>query len=146
MKLKIEYHYVIRTNGYAGNYERELTAFVTGLTGDSMVGEDYAKSAIKRSSETYIDELQEKINSQCDDEHGMNFCSLYGSKADDLLIIFNQRPSKKDLGFLEAGLRLFASVYEQKEKEFVPKGSVKILGWELMEARTGYKLLESQKL
>lgn len=42
---EIAWYVLIHTNAYAGNFERELVAFITGLIGECGVGEEEAKIA-----------------------------------------------------------------------------------------------------
>lgn len=44
---KIYYTCRIDTDHYAGNFEREMVAFITGQVGECCVGEEYAKLADK---------------------------------------------------------------------------------------------------
>lgn len=56
--------FVIDTNTYAGGFERQLCAFITGHTGDCKVG--------KKEADTYL-ETHEPLNNvlQVEDENGM---------------------------------------------------------------------------
>lgn len=45
--MKSKYIFIIDTDSYAGNFERELTAYITGVVGGCEVGDDFAKIYIK---------------------------------------------------------------------------------------------------
>lgn len=50
------YSIVIKTNQYAGNFERELCAHLTGIVGECEVGEEYVDESITEIFEQSIDE------------------------------------------------------------------------------------------
>jgi len=67
--VHIEYKLVIETDQYAGNFEREMCAYMTGRIGDCEVGGEQAKVA--------KEDLPEKVWEWCDqcierkpDDHG----------------------------------------------------------------------------
>lgn len=71
MEIFQGYIFVIDTNNYAGNFEREMCAFITGKVGDCNVGEKYA---IKANS-VLTKEQQEWFEYFCAwlaDENGIN--------------------------------------------------------------------------
>lgn len=67
---------VIDTDKYAGNFERELCAFVTGVLGDCGVGEDFAYMYFEETGEE--DSRFLEMVDQRPDEHGCcRPCSIW---------------------------------------------------------------------
>jgi hypothetical protein len=56
---------VIDTEQYAGNFEREMCAYITGQTGECSVGDDWAR--LYASTIKYIDWWEEHIAQRPDD-------------------------------------------------------------------------------
>lgn len=70
------YLFVIDTNRYAGNFEREMCAYITGQIGECEVGEEQAKLA-KQEIPEVVAKLEELIES-VPDEHGCHRpCSIF---------------------------------------------------------------------
>lgn len=42
------YQLLVKTNCYAGNFERELCAFMTGQVGDCEVGDEFVEEEIQK--------------------------------------------------------------------------------------------------
>lgn len=58
---KIEYKVVVDTDKYAGNFEREMTAFMTGVVGDCEVGSELQKTFQIECSEDICFEMDNLI-------------------------------------------------------------------------------------
>lgn len=67
--MSTRYYFVIDTDAYAGNFEREMCAYVTGSVGDCGVGDGPAKVAKKELDQHSMDILDD-ILAQVADEHG----------------------------------------------------------------------------
>lgn len=68
--------FVIDTEQYAGNFEREMCAYITGVTGECGVGEDFANLYLKETGEeeSRFIELLEQVS----DDHGCHRpCVIY---------------------------------------------------------------------
>ena len=63
--------FVIDTDQYAGNFEREMCAFITGLVGECGKGEDEANLAFKQLPKFAKDWFIDHVSSEPDD-HGCN--------------------------------------------------------------------------
>lgn len=63
------YIFVVDTDAYAGNFEREMTAFVTGVIGDCGRGQEEADLFAKAVSEEVQDSFQ-NLMAQVPDDHG----------------------------------------------------------------------------
>ena len=64
------YTFVIDTDQYAGNFERELCAYLTGIVGECGVGSEFKDIARKEIPEDLQEELDKIIAHVPDDEHG----------------------------------------------------------------------------
>ena len=64
------YLFVIDTNRYAGNFERQMCAYVTGRIGECGVGKEYAELA-RQEIPDVVAKLEELIEG-VPDEHGCN--------------------------------------------------------------------------
>lgn len=64
-----KWQFVIDTNQYAGNFEREMCAYITGCIGDCEVGEEFAELARKELSEDQLEAFDSAIIN-VPDEHG----------------------------------------------------------------------------
>jgi hypothetical protein len=68
--------FVIDTNSYAGNFERELTAYCTGIVGELGNGEEEAANFKKRCADHT--EIFEDLVELKNDEHGYPWpCEIY---------------------------------------------------------------------
>jgi hypothetical protein len=63
---------ILDTDHYAGNFERETTAYATGTVGDCGVGEELAKEFHAMGvDQALLDEIEDKMHYESD-EHGCN--------------------------------------------------------------------------
>ncbi len=69
--MKIKYIFVIDTDQYAGNFERNICAYCTGQIGDCKVGKEEADKFLQKYGEKIIFEMEEIIE-QRPDEHGIH--------------------------------------------------------------------------
>lgn len=72
-----KYMFVIDTDSYAGNFERPLTAYCTGCTGDCGVGEGQAELFEQEEGEDVLYEADEFIGSEPDDRGCHRPCVIY---------------------------------------------------------------------
>ena len=64
------YEFVIDTDEYAGNFEREMCAYVTGRVGDCQVGEDIAEKVRDEIEQSdFFDEI-DRVVVTLPDDHG----------------------------------------------------------------------------
>ena len=64
------YEFVIDTTEYAGNFEREMCAYVTGCTGDCGIGGDVADKVRDEISQSgFFDEIDDLV-CRLPDDHG----------------------------------------------------------------------------
>lgn len=51
--IETKYYLIVNTNSYAGNFERDLCAHLTGFTGECGVGENFIDDEIHEMFESY---------------------------------------------------------------------------------------------
>lgn len=111
-----EHALVIKTNSYAGNFERELCAFTTGQIGECEVGKKYV--------ERHIEEIfEEVIGQEAEDNcyRPVAIASNYGiGSSNDVAIFFENYPDKELIEIIESRAEIFANEH-----------SIEILGMEL---------------
>lgn len=61
------YLYVIDTDSYAGAFEREMCAFITGIFGECNVGEEMAKAAIEELTSEELAWMESNVYAEPDD-------------------------------------------------------------------------------
>ena len=109
---------VITTNKYAGNFEREICAYCTGVIGDCGVGEKIAE-AFPYNKDKWEDKML-----QSPDEHGCyRPVSIWGApKYNDVAMFFYKRPSKSELNIIRL-----------RAKEFAANNKLEILSFGLLQ-------------
>ncbi|HMC00498.1 MAG TPA: hypothetical protein VKN14_05620 [Flavobacteriaceae bacterium] len=120
---------IIDTNSYAGNFERQITAFCTGMVGEYGIGDDYAKM-FKEAHPDYVEEFLD-IVTQWPDDHGCPTAiwrTKKGGKYNSVAIFFDKKPSKKQLEFIKNQALKFSSMSKYK-------GPSKILGLRLIKPK-----------
>lgn len=98
------YSIVIKTNQYAGNFERELCAHLTGIVGECEVGEEYVDEA--------IEEIFEESVAQMPDDNGCRRPVSLGSQNEgatghDVVIYFEYEPTKEQVEIIKERLLTF---------------------------------------
>jgi hypothetical protein len=66
---EIKWVFIIDTNQYAGNFERDMCAYCTGQIGDCKVGEEESEKFEIKYGQEFINEMSEIIENR-PDEHG----------------------------------------------------------------------------
>ena len=72
-----KYIFVIDTNKHAGNFERQMCAYITGQIGDCKVGEEMANLAKKELSKEQYDLFNDIITNISDDHGFYSPCSIW---------------------------------------------------------------------
>lgn len=73
------YKFIIDTDQYAGNFERELTAYCTGIVGDCHVGEEFLDEKISPGIfDNVLDLFENAVEMVPDEEYGyMRSTTIY---------------------------------------------------------------------
>ena len=126
---RAKYAIVIKTDSYAGNFEREMCAYVTGHTGDCEVGEEFVDEDI---AEKFVNIIgNEQDDNGCYRPVALG-CDIDGYTNQDVVIFFDDKPSDEHIGIIKERLDTFD--YES---------AIKVEGIEMVEF---YQSIKSVKL
>ena len=105
----VKYAVIVRTDSYAGNFERELCAHLTGTVGECYVGMKYVDSAV---SELFYEDVEQKP-----DEHGTHRPVSLGIDLDytnmDVVIWFRNKPTLSQMSIIRNRIETFPSLYRR---------------------------------
>ena len=126
-----DYILIADTEMYAGNFEREMTAFSTGAVGECGVGQDQAdlfRSELMPDADEYdptLFEVDDHINAYEADEHGCGRpTSIWEDgkgKYNALAIFFNEKPTQEMI-----------KVMQDRSAVYAGKNKIKILGYSMI--------------
>lgn len=108
---------VIKTDSYAGNFEREMCAHLTGCVGECEVGKDYVDEIIKEKFNNVRDEADDN---GCYRPVALG-CDINGFTNQDVVIFFKTEPTQEQL-----------DIIKERSVDFNYSGE-KILGFELVQ-------------
>lgn len=120
-----KYAILIKTDSYAGNFERELCAHLTGHIGECGVGDNYVDESIAEKFENYV--------AQEEDEgcyRPVNLGYDFGYSNDDVIIWFNEKPTEELIDIIKERLETFNETklkLESWNKDVIGIKEVKIL-------------------
>lgn len=126
---RAKYAIVIKTDSYAGNFEREMCAYVTGHTGDCEVGEEFVDEDIAKKFVNIIGNEQD--DNGCYRPVALG-CDIDGYTNQDVVIFFDDKPGDEHIGIIKERLDTFD--YES---------AIKVEGIEMVEF---YQSIKSVKL
>lgn len=72
--------FVIDTQDYAGNFERELTAYITGMVGDCRVGEDMVEYYKEETGDGTCEKFSDLLEYRPDENGCARPCAIYPTK------------------------------------------------------------------
>ena len=106
MGQRAKFAVLISTNKYAGNFEREMCAHLTGHVGDCEVGQEYV--------EDEIETLFESVIGNEADDHGCYRpvalgCDIEGGTNQDVVIFFDKKPTQEHLDTIKERLPDFVN-------------------------------------
>jgi hypothetical protein len=135
---KIKYELIISTNKYAGNFERQLCAHVTGQVGDCEVGEEFVEDDIQEMFEDIVEGVyQEGYSRPC----AIGFYSkVPGVTNNDVIIYFYNNPTDEMLKTVKERVSTFANKY----KELNPTFSSSVDGLEIIGIRLVQKVITTK--
>lgn len=127
--------FVVKTDNYAGNYEREMCAFLTGVMGDCEVGDVSAGLyALKYPGDN---PWQEKLL-QVSDEHGCHRPVSIWNNCQDVAIFLEDKPTPEDVQFLRKRASLFVLDPRISDSGDDSKPRIAITGFELIEYKVEF--------
>jgi hypothetical protein len=113
--MQPKYSIVVKTNQYAGNFERELCAHLTGMVGECEVGHELLEESITEIFEESIAEVP-------DDNGTLRPVSLgssnEGASSQDVVIYFNHEPTKEQVQTIKERLLTFTTYHPVRGLEF----------------------------
>lgn len=103
---------VLRNDKYAGNFEREMTAYITGQIGECEVGDTQAEIAKNELCEEHLEYFDENMIHESD-EHGCERpCSIWNADGNsgykDVAIFFDVIPPQDILKMMLERARNFS--------------------------------------
>jgi hypothetical protein len=104
-----DYAILIKTDSYAGNFEREMCAHVTGHIGECGVGDEYVDESIAEKFEDYI--TQESDETGCYRPAALGYD--LGGSSDDVVIWFNQKPTQEHIDIIKERLKTYNEVAKE---------------------------------
>lgn len=105
-----EYVIIVRTDSYAGNFERELCAHLTGIVGDCEVGDDYVDENVESIFEGIVKHMP-------DDNGTRRPVSLGGCKktreftSNDVVIWFDSIPTPEQQAIIKERAETFNQIH-----------------------------------
>lgn len=126
---KTGYAFVIDTDSYAGNFERELCAHVTGTIGECEAGEEY------------VEDLPinfDNVQHVADDNGTYRPVSIWKSPIknsyDSVAIFFDKKPSQEQIDFMKERSKTFIEKNKQisSESSFYRIKEFNITGYRLI--------------
>lgn len=108
MKNKKNWIFVIDTDLYAGNFEREMCAYITGQVGDCGVGENFADDFQEEEKKSIVEKFVNIVEHR-PDEHGCNRpCAIWESpKYQSVAIFFYKKPSEELIDVMKRRSKIF---------------------------------------
>lgn len=76
-EIKMKYYFVIDTDEYAGSFERQMCAYVTGQVGECGVGQKIANHARQKLSKHMLEIFDEFVMQEPDDHGCHRPCKIY---------------------------------------------------------------------
>lgn len=128
MARRAKFAVVIKTDSYAGNFEREMCAHLTGHIGECEVGREYADESI-------AEKFDDVIGNEADDNGCYRpvalGCDIKGFTNKDVVIFFDKKPTKKQLELIKTRSTnfIYKPICGKKEK---------ILGFELVQFHNSF--------
>jgi len=126
-----EYAIVVRTDSYAGNFERELCAHLTGQIGECEVGEEYVDKEIQKIFNSLV--------TRKSDDHGcwrpvsLGGCQLTpGYSGQDAVIWLSKLPTSEHMKIIREKASTFSDVYPENAYRYKPFIPIKIEGIDIL--------------
>lgn len=122
--------FVIKTDSYAGNFEREMCGYITGEVGECEMG---AKEAAQFKSDYPENYEFEDLVLRFPDDHGCyRPATMWSHKCSDVAIFLEERPTEAQLAFMRDRARKFAVITNPRDGKHKV---ITIFGFELRDYR-----------
>ncbi|MFA5207401.1 MAG: hypothetical protein WC428_01975 [Candidatus Paceibacterota bacterium] len=142
--------FIVKTDAYAGNFEREMCAYMTGQIGECEVGKSY----VDQEEKSLLDKLFHNILSLPDDNgcyrpvsilSGDTYFDLkmpQNEKSNSLVIYFDDQLTEVQIEELKKRAYEFPQVWEDNRHVYVKHSRlVKVLGFMIVENETTSKII-----
>lgn len=132
--IETSWVFIVDTDQYAGNFEREMTAYCTGVVGQCGVGEEAKELFMQDYSEDFSWEMCEKMEQRADDNGCLRPSSIWRSKNkdnyknDSVAMFFNEELSSKIIEMITTRAEQFTNTLDGIMKK---KRTMKILGFRI---------------
>lgn len=132
VKLNNGFGFIIDTNEYSGNFERELCAHITGHIGECGVGDEFIDDEIDGLFENVIG---------VDDDGCNRPCKIFRNKEDtsykSVIIYFSSEPTKEQISIMKERSYTFNETNNKlnKDKSYHRDSKILILGFRLLEVK-----------
>ena len=127
--------FVIDTDSYAGNFEREMCAYLTGHVGECEVGEEYVDEDLPMNFDNVLD---------VGDDHGCyRPVSIWMNEPktsyESVAIFFDTKPTQEQIDFMKERAKGFNDeVYnENKDSSWYKRQDIVVLGFRLIQFKSG---------
>jgi hypothetical protein len=107
MKKMTDFAVVIETDSYAGNFEREMCAYVTGHIGECEVGDEFVDQETESLFDGYIERIPDENGCYRPVSLGCDVSDDFNLTSNDVVIWFNQRPTDYMVNFISERLKTF---------------------------------------
>ncbi len=122
--------FVVDTDTYAGNFERYMCAYMTGIVGGCGVGDKYVDESIEEKFKIEIAQV-------CDDNGCYRPCSITGTKKygayNSVVIYLRENPTQEIIDYLKQKAYEFPKVFLEKKKSYGNTTLIKVEGFQLLE-------------
>lgn len=100
------YLFVIGTADYAGNFERELCAYITGRIGECEIGAEMATLFETETGQEPFENVVEEVN-----DHGCHRpATAYGPQGRSVAISFETKPTAAQIALMKERAAQFAAL------------------------------------
>lgn len=121
--------FIIKTNSYAGNFERQMCAHLTGCVGDCEVGEEYVEEKI-------TDEFEGSLQWVSNDNGCARPTSIHcneGNLYNNVVIYFEHKPTADQIKLMKERLETFPAAMKRHKNGTSMGEELEVLGFELEE-------------
>lgn len=134
MDLKNGYGFIIVTDSYAGNFEREMCAYLTGQIGECGVGSEFV--SLLEDSRPEFDNMI-----QVADEYGcyrpVEIYAGKNEKYNSLIIYFEEMPSADQIQFMKENAKNFSDARSETSSFYdKEKDKIEILDFKMLQVET----------
>lgn len=131
MNLKKGFVFVIDTNEYAGNFEREMCAHITGQVGECGVGDEFVDEKVEMLFEPYIKNVS-------DDNGCSRPCEAISSPdggCNSVAIYFESQPTGELITIMKERATTFNNARKNTGNmaQFYQDSKIEVLGFRLLE-------------